>query len=134
MKSRAIVFSRAHKSFQVDVAAPEDDLEMTLLSELKEAQVKLRNEKVLPPHAFSRDKGKQVIEESESSIPPQRVPLQGLVKGGMSEVYYNVLAHLRILHAKLSIYDAQIFFKEMREALIKALQDPDICMVQLAAA
>ncbi|PKU59906.1 hypothetical protein MA16_Dca019608 [Dendrobium catenatum] len=41
--------------------------------------------------------------------------------------------HLRKLPAKLSIYDALVLSKEMREALVKALLDPEICMAQLAS-
>ncbi|XP_028549524.1 uncharacterized protein LOC110105940 [Dendrobium catenatum] len=49
------------------------------------------------------------------------------------KVDYNVLAHLRKLPAKLSIYDTLLLSKEMRESLIKALLDPEICLTQLAA-
>lgn len=94
-------------------------------------QIKLRSGKVLPPQTSSEDKGKQAVDEPESSLPPQPVRP---VESGMPKVDYNVLAHLRKLPAKLSIYDALILSKEMREALIKALLDPDICMAQLAAA
>ncbi|NAU33234.1 retroviral-like aspartic protease [Klebsiella pneumoniae] len=56
-----------------------------------------------------------------------------MADGGIPRVDYNVLAHLRKLSAKLSIYDALVLSKEMREALIKALLDPEICLAQLAA-
>ncbi|NAV33005.1 hypothetical protein EE071_28370, partial [Klebsiella pneumoniae] len=44
-----------------------------------------------------------------------------------------MLAHLRKLLAKLSIYDALILSKEMKEALIKALLYPEIYLAQLMA-
>ncbi|XP_028556574.1 uncharacterized protein LOC110106707 [Dendrobium catenatum] len=49
------------------------------------------------------------------------------------KVDYNVLAHLRKLPAKLSIYESLLLSKEMRESLIKALLDPEICLAQLAS-
>ncbi|XP_028550597.1 uncharacterized protein LOC114579610 [Dendrobium catenatum] len=110
----------------------EDNPPVTSSEEI--VQIKLRRDKVLPPYASSEDKGKQVVDEPASSLPPQPVPFQSLIESGMPKVDYNVLAHLRKLPVKLSIYDALILFKEMREALIKAMLDLDICMTQLAAA
>ncbi|PKU82262.1 hypothetical protein MA16_Dca017484 [Dendrobium catenatum] len=60
------------------------------------------------------DKGKQPINVQAERSPPQ---------------FYN-----QQQPAKLSIYDALILSKELREALIKALLDPNICMAQLVAA
>ncbi|KAH0463176.1 hypothetical protein IEQ34_007758 [Dendrobium chrysotoxum] len=92
----------AQKPFQVNVRALE-------LREAQDNQVKLYSGKVLPPHASSRDKGKQVIDELESSLPLQLIPLQGLIVNRMSKVDYNVPDHLTILPTKL------ICHKSMRE-------------------
>ena len=69
----------------------------------------------------------------ENPVPPQLIPAQDTVEVDRPKVDYNVLAHLRKLPARLRIYDALVLSKEMRESLIKALLDPEICMAQLAA-
>ena len=49
------------------------------------------------------------------------------------KIDYNLLAHPRKLPAKLSIYDALILSKEMREVLVKTLLDLELYLAQLAS-
>lgn len=57
-------------------------------------------------------------------------PLEALM-GDYAHVGYNILAHLRKLTAKLSIYDSLILSKEIRNTLVKVLLDLEICLVEL---
>ena len=84
-------------------------------------EVRLRSDKVLPPRPTPQDKGKGVVEECvgpSHAVSHTETPVEG-----HPQVDYNILAHLRKLPAKLSIYDALILSKEMRESLVKALVD-----------
>ena len=94
-------------------------------------EVHLRSGKVLPPRPTPQDKGKKVVEECVR--PPHAVSHAETPVEGHPQVDYNVLAHLRKLPAKLSIYDALVLSKEMRESLVKALVDPEVCLAQLAS-
>ena len=62
------------------------------------------------------------IQINEDALPPSPPKPQKSSKG---VVDYNVLSHLRKLSALLSIYDALLLSKDIRETLIKALQDPE---------
>ncbi|XP_020685009.1 uncharacterized protein LOC110101440 [Dendrobium catenatum] len=96
-------------------------------------QVNLRSGKILPPRLASTGKEKQITDNPEIANQPQPFQEPELENTEISKVDYNVLAHLRKLPAKLSIYDALVLSKEMREALVKALLDPEICIAQLAS-
>lgn len=39
-------------------------------------------------------------------------------------IYSNILSHLRKIPARLSVYEALLMSKELRETLIQALKDP----------
>ncbi|KAL0907285.1 hypothetical protein M5K25_021685 [Dendrobium thyrsiflorum] len=103
-------------------------VDVTTLSEPEQiTEINLRSGRVVPsPMASKKDKGKEPINQNDGVVPPMPAP-QEQVGGGPPKVDYNVLAHLRKLPARLSIYDALVLSPEMREALIKALLDPEIC-------
>ncbi|KAL0928496.1 hypothetical protein M5K25_000380 [Dendrobium thyrsiflorum] len=102
-------------------------VDVTTLSEPEQiTEINLRSGRVVPsPMASKKDKGKEPINQNDGVVPPMPAP-QEQVGGGPPKVDYNVLAHLRKLPARLSIYDALVLSPEMREALIKALLDPEI--------
>ncbi|PKU64668.1 hypothetical protein MA16_Dca014522 [Dendrobium catenatum] len=70
-------------------------------------------------------------------------PIAFLLKGFTIKTFEKLLnkasnlqeeaPRLRKLPAKLSIYESLLLSKEMRESLIKALLDPEICLAQLAS-
>ncbi|KAL0924072.1 hypothetical protein M5K25_004877 [Dendrobium thyrsiflorum] len=88
------------------------------------AQVQLRSGKLLPPPPkkgiSNKDKGKEIIIDDD--IIPKDPKKKDIVAKGID---YNILSHLRKIPAQLSIYDALIMSKDLRETLIKALKDPE---------
>lgn len=54
--------------------------------------------------------------------PSQEVQRPGVCK--TSEIGYNVLAHLKKIHALVSVYDNLQMSRELRESLIDTLLDP----------
>jgi hypothetical protein len=53
--------------------------------------------------------------------------------GGEShKIDYNVVAHLKRIPALLSVYDALLLIPELRQALIKALEAPEVYEVTMA--
>ncbi|KAL0925427.1 hypothetical protein M5K25_003755 [Dendrobium thyrsiflorum] len=87
------------------------------------AQVQLRSGKILPPPpkkgVSDKDKGKEIV-INEDIIPKD--PKRGTAAKGID---YNILSHLRKIPAQLSIYDALVMSKDLRETLIQALKDPE---------
>ncbi|KAI0493920.1 hypothetical protein KFK09_024047 [Dendrobium nobile] len=98
----------------------------------EEVQAAINDQQIKTTENASSEEEKQVTDNPETSNHPQPVQGPELQNTKVSKVDYNVLAHLRKLPAKLSIYDALVLSKEMREALVKALLDPKICMAQSA--
>lgn len=45
---------------------------------------------------------------------------------------YNIVAHLKRIPAILSVYDALVLMPELRQALIRALEKPDLYEAQMA--
>lgn len=78
-----------------------------------------------------KNKTGQIVGSNEQTVPPPVAPPQDTLMEDPPKVDYNVLAHLRKLPAKLSIYDALMLSKEMRESLVRALLDPEVCLAQL---
>lgn len=115
--------------------APEADINPTAIPSSEEiVEVSLCSGRVLPPRGDVNEKGKKIIEDLSSSL-MNSPPTQGFENPASSapKVEYNVLSHLRKLLTKSSIYDALVLSKEMRESLIQALLDPEICLAQLAS-
>jgi hypothetical protein len=48
------------------------------------------------------------------------------------KVDYNVVAHLKRIPALLSVYDALLLVPELRQALIVALQKPEVYEINMA--
>ncbi|KAL0921246.1 hypothetical protein M5K25_008303 [Dendrobium thyrsiflorum] len=87
------------------------------------AQVQLRSGKILPPPpkkgVSDKEKGKEIV-INEDIIPKD--PKKGTAAKGID---YDILSHLRKIPAQLSIYDALVMSKNLRETLIQALKDPE---------
>ncbi|KAI0510867.1 hypothetical protein KFK09_011477 [Dendrobium nobile] len=78
-----------------------------------------RGRQVPPPQKKTKDKEKN-IQLNEAVIPQE--PFKPKV--AIANMDYNILSHLRKLPALLSVYDALLMSKNLRETLIKALQNP----------
>ena len=50
----------------------------------------------------------------------------------MTKIDYNVVAHLKRIPALLSVYDALLLVPELRQALIEALQQPEVYEIDMA--
>ena len=57
---------------------------------------------------------------------------QGQGKTKQHDVDYNIIAHLKRIPALLSVHDALMMVPDLREALIKALQAPELYEVSMA--
>ncbi|KAL0928069.1 hypothetical protein M5K25_002306 [Dendrobium thyrsiflorum] len=107
-----------------------EDSEHTIKTSSDEAesnevdQVQLRSGKVLPPPLkkgiSSKDKGKDII-INEEIIPKDHKKKYDTNKG----IEYNIISHLRKIPAQLSIYEALLMSKDLRETLIQALKNPE---------
>ncbi|PKU60040.1 hypothetical protein MA16_Dca028377 [Dendrobium catenatum] len=88
------------------------------------AQVQLRSGKILPPPPkkgiSNKDKEKEIV-INDDIIPKDPKEKNTSSKG----INYNILSHLRKIPAQLSIYDALVMSKDLRETLIQALKDPE---------
>nr|CAD1844035.1 unnamed protein product [Ananas comosus var. bracteatus] len=71
-----------------------------------------------PP--IRQDKEKQ----SESTLKPPQKHISA-PHGKKSNVDYNIIAHLKRIPALLSVFDALMMAKELREALVEALLNPE---------
>jgi hypothetical protein len=49
-----------------------------------------------------------------------------------SKVDYNVVAHLKCIPALLSVYDALLLVPELHQALIEAMQKPEVYEIDMA--
>ncbi|XP_020081023.1 uncharacterized protein LOC109704671 [Ananas comosus] len=82
-------------------------------------QIKLKSGKVLPERQGQPQNGKdkeiQINEEAPTSSN----------QGKLSKIEYNILSHLRKVPALLSVYDALMMSRELRDVLIYALQNPE---------
>lgn len=57
---------------------------------------------------------------------PEEVAVEAPAKDKLEKMDYNVLAHIKRIPSLLSVYDALLLSDELREALIKALQKPQL--------
>ncbi|KAF0918691.1 hypothetical protein E2562_025817 [Oryza meyeriana var. granulata] len=98
---------------------------------IEEANMNLRGGKTLPdPHKAKVSKADKATKET---TPPEEAP-EAQLKGEKKpfDVDYNVIAHLKWILALLSIYDALMLVPDLREALVKALQAPELYEVAMA--
>jgi hypothetical protein len=93
----------------------------------------LRGGKVLPelqnPHKHSREK------DGLAKDNPRHIDATVALandKETTPKVDYNVVAHLKCILALLSVYDALLLVLELRQALIKALQKPEVYEIDMA--
>jgi hypothetical protein len=97
---------------------------------VEEAHMNLRGGKTLPdPHKAKPSKVDKPIKEAS---PPGEAPETKARSKEKPDIDYNVLAHLKRIPALLSVYDALILVPDLREALIKALQTPEVYEVDMA--
>nr|CAD1836413.1 unnamed protein product [Ananas comosus var. bracteatus] len=82
--------------------------------------MELRKRKQLSDPPMRQDKEKQ----SESTLKPPQKHISA-PHGKKSNVDYNVIAHLKRIPALLSVFDALMMAKELREALVEALLNPE---------
>jgi hypothetical protein len=97
----------------------------------KEVNMNLRGGKVLPelqnPRKYFREKddpSKDNLPHIDARVAPAND------REATSNVDYNVVAHLK--PALLSVYDALLLVPELRQALIEALQKPEVYEIDMA--
>jgi hypothetical protein len=100
--------------------------------EKKEVNMNLRGGKVLPelqnPHKKFREKddpSKDNLPHIDARVAPAND------RKAMSKVDYNMVAHLKRIPALLSVYDALLLVPELRQALIEALQKPEVYEIDM---
>lgn len=81
------------------------------------------------PH---KAKPSKVDKPTKEASPPGEAPETKAGGKERPDIDYNVLAHLKWIPALLSVYDALILVPDLREALIKALQTPEVYEVDMA--
>jgi hypothetical protein len=102
--------------------------------QVEEANMNLRGGKVLP----ELPKAKQTRVDkpaAQKEAPTQEEILEGQGEGKKKshDIDYNIIAHLKRIPALLSVHDALMMVPDLREALVKALQAPElyeVCMVK----
>jgi hypothetical protein len=101
--------------------------------QVEEVNMNLRGGKVLPEPL----KAKQT--RVDKSAPQKEVPSQedaleshGEGKTKAHDVDYNIIAHLKRIPSLLSVHDALMLVPDLREALVKALQAPELYEVCMA--
>nr|CAD1823289.1 unnamed protein product [Ananas comosus var. bracteatus] len=82
--------------------------------------MELRKGKQLSDPPMRQDKEKQ----SESTLKPPQKHIS-TPHGKKSNVDYNIIAHLKRIPALLRVFDALMMAKELREALVEALLNPE---------
>jgi len=69
---------------------------------------------------------------TNEGTPLAGVPETSKKKNRVDDIDYNVVSHLKRVPALLSVYDALMLVPELREALVKALQEPELYEVIMA--
>lgn len=83
-------------------------------------------------------KSRQFRAEKEKGQQPKAAPTPDQQQGASEsqppkdEVEYNIVAHLKPIPALLSVYDALVLMPELRQALIQALEKPDLYEARMA--
>ena len=96
-----------------------------------EVNMNLRGGKVLPDPP--KTKASKVDKHTKDSNPLEEIPEASRKKAGkQQDIDYNIIAHLKRIPALLSVYDALMLVLELREALVKALLDPELYEVAMA--
>ena len=102
-------------------------------TEKKEVNMNLRGGKTLPELQNTRKNSKEKDTPLKDQPPrvDERVELTNNGEAA-SKVDYNVVAHLKRIPALLSVYDALLMVPELRQALIEALQKPEVYEIDMA--
>ncbi|XP_028549412.1 uncharacterized protein LOC114579342 [Dendrobium catenatum] len=112
------------ESLDATMAGSEENVQLNDSEPEEIAQVQLRSGKILrsPPkkEVSNKDKEKEIV-INDDIIPEDPKKKKTSANG----IDYNILSHLRKIPAQLSIYDALVMSKDLRETLIQALKDPE---------
>jgi hypothetical protein len=101
--------------------------------EKKEVNMNLRGGKVLPELQNPRKNFREKDDTSKDNLPHIDVRVAPANdREARSKVDYNVVAHLKRIPALLSVYDALLLVSELRQALIEALQKPEVYEIDMA--
>jgi hypothetical protein len=96
----------------------------------------LRGGKVLPdPHKLQQQKPAKEKLREPKDVPPQEDEVlepAADATGESPKIDYNIVAHLKRIPALLSVYDALVLVPELRHALAKALEAPEVYEVTMA--
>jgi hypothetical protein len=104
-----------------------------MCSKKKEVNMNLRGGKVLPELQNSHKNCKEKGDPLKDNLPHSDVGVTPVNdKYVASKVDYNVVAHLKHIPALLSVYDALLLVPELRQALIEALQKPEVYEIDMA--
>jgi len=103
-------------------------------SELPEANMNLRTGKVLPdpPKPPPRKGNKERTPPVDPTAEPEKQEEPATGEQDARKIDYNVVAHLKRIPASLSVYDTLLLVPELRHALVKALQMPEVYEVTMA--
>jgi hypothetical protein len=100
-----------------------------------EVNMNLRSGKNLPELQKPQPKrgAKEDAPRTKDVIAQENTQDTRVNSGGEShKIDYNVVAHLKRIPALLSVYDALLLIPELRQALIKALEAPEVYEVTMA--
>ena len=87
---------------------------------------------MLPELPKPKPKPTRADKATEAAPPEAHTGASDEKKEKFQETNYNVIAHLKRIPALLSVYDALMLVLELREALVKALLDPELYEVAMA--
>ena len=100
---------------------------------LEEVNMNLRGGKVLPePLKIKPTRVQKPTAPKEAHVREEESEHQGQEKMKACDIDYNIIAHLKWIPALLSVHDALMMVPDLREALIKALQAPELYEVSMA--
>ena len=99
----------------------------------EEVNMNLRGGKVLSePLKIKPTRVEKPSAPKEAPVQVEESEHQGQEKMKARDVDYNIIAHLKRIPALLSVHDALMMVPDLREALIKALQAPELYEVSMA--
>jgi hypothetical protein len=104
----------------------------SICPEEKEVNMNLCGGKVLPELQNPRKNSREKDDPSKDNHPHIAVRLApSNDKEALCKVDYNVVAHLKGIPALLSVYDTLLLVPELRQALIEALQKPEVYEIDM---
>ncbi|KAM0888475.1 hypothetical protein ACQ4PT_028304 [Festuca glaucescens] len=101
--------------------------------QLQEVNMNLRSGKVLPePPKVKQPRVDKTAASREAPQGDHAPNLPDKDKSTFKDVDYNIVAHLKRIPALLSVYDALMLVPDLRQALVHALQEPELYEVAMA--